>query len=199
MVRCRVFASPFVFLQHVSAFTQTAAFPWDQFGLVSVDLGRRHWQGHVTPARFSEREGAGCPLLGCSLQFCFAGPDVVCRWWSAAVAMAIGWLRGDDAAVRSHFAEVERMPKSLEMSECVGLIQLSNPCSFYMGAALPPAPVLWATPTCALESHASCALARNNVPARKSMCSSRLLILELWTGSVRIASLGMSFGFVLIA
>lgn len=62
--------------------------------------------------------------------FCFPGPDVVCRWWSAAVAMAIGWLRGDDAAVRSHFAEVERMPKSLEMSECVGLLWLSKPRSF---------------------------------------------------------------------
>lgn len=44
--------------------------------------------------------------------------------------MAIGWLRGDDAAVRSHFAEVERMPKSLEMSECVGLVQLSNILTF---------------------------------------------------------------------
>lgn len=55
---------------------------------------------------------------------------MVCRWWSAAVAMAIGWLRGNDAAVRSHFMEVERMPKSLETSECVNLVQLPNPCLF---------------------------------------------------------------------
>ncbi|XP_032642998.1 sterol regulatory element-binding protein 2 isoform X2 [Chelonoidis abingdonii] len=45
------------------------------------------------------------------------GPDLVCRWWSAAIGMAISWLRGDDAGVRSRFTEVERMPKSLEMSE----------------------------------------------------------------------------------
>lgn len=62
---------------------------------------------------------------------------MVCRWWSAAVAMAIGWLRGDDAAVRSHFAEVERMPKSLEMSEYVDLVRFSTPYSSSMGVALP--------------------------------------------------------------
>ncbi|XP_038612121.1 sterol regulatory element-binding protein 2 [Tachyglossus aculeatus] len=45
------------------------------------------------------------------------GPDVTCRWWTAAVTMAIGWLRGDDAAVRSRFAEVERVPKALETTE----------------------------------------------------------------------------------
>lgn len=33
--------------------------------------------------------------------------------------MAISWLQGDDAAVRSHFAEVERVPKALEVTECV--------------------------------------------------------------------------------
>ena len=54
------------------------------------------------------------------------GPDVVCRWWSAAVAMAIGWLRGDDTAVRSRFSIVERLPKSLEMSECVVLLLNSH-------------------------------------------------------------------------
>uniref|UniRef100_A0A8C3KSH7 Sterol regulatory element-binding protein 2 n=1 Tax=Chrysolophus pictus TaxID=9089 RepID=A0A8C3KSH7_CHRPC len=52
-----------------------------------------------------------------TLDSILVGPDVVCRWWSAAVAMAIGWLRGDDTAVRSRFSEVERLPKSLEMSE----------------------------------------------------------------------------------
>ncbi|XP_012590565.1 PREDICTED: sterol regulatory element-binding protein 2 [Condylura cristata] len=45
------------------------------------------------------------------------GPDVVCRWWSSAVTMAIGWLQGDDAAVRAHFTEVERVPAALEVTE----------------------------------------------------------------------------------
>ncbi|XP_044533235.1 sterol regulatory element-binding protein 2 [Gracilinanus agilis] len=45
------------------------------------------------------------------------GPDVICRWWTSAVWMAVGWLQGDDAVVRSHFSEVERIPKSLEMAE----------------------------------------------------------------------------------
>lgn len=35
--------------------------------------------------------------------------------------MAIGWLQGDDAAVRAHFTEVERVPKALEVTECVSL------------------------------------------------------------------------------
>lgn len=33
--------------------------------------------------------------------------------------MAISWLQGDDAAVRAHFTEVERVPKALEVTECV--------------------------------------------------------------------------------
>lgn len=70
--------------------------------------------------------GTGCHPVPPTRDSALAGPDVVCRWWSAAVAMSIGWLRGDDAAVRSHFTEVERVPKSLEMSECVGFIPLPN-------------------------------------------------------------------------
>ncbi|KFR11030.1 Sterol regulatory element-binding protein 2, partial [Opisthocomus hoazin] len=67
---------------------------------------------------FLDSMGSGAPPFASNSVLKSAlGPDVVCRWWSAAVAMAIGWLRGDDTAVRSHFAEVERMPKSLEMSE----------------------------------------------------------------------------------
>ncbi|XP_050748309.1 sterol regulatory element-binding protein 2 isoform X2 [Gymnogyps californianus] len=67
---------------------------------------------------FLDSMGSGAPPFASNSVLKSAlGPDMVCRWWSAAVAMAIGWLRGDDAAVRSHFAEVERMPKSLEMSE----------------------------------------------------------------------------------
>lgn len=119
-----------MFLQRISAFTWVAELPWVQFGLISISPSRKHWQGPVIPVHFSKCEGAGCALLGCSYWFCFAGPDMVCRWWSAAVAMAVAWLRGDDAAVRSHFAEVERMPKSLEMSECVGLIHFSYCYSF---------------------------------------------------------------------
>ncbi|XP_009865995.1 PREDICTED: sterol regulatory element-binding protein 2 [Apaloderma vittatum] len=72
---------------------------------------------------FLDSMGSGAPpFANNSVLKSALGPDVVCRWWSAAVAMAISWLRGDDAAVRSHFAEVERVPKSLEMSEC--MIQL---------------------------------------------------------------------------
>ncbi|KAK2512692.1 Srebf2 [Columba guinea] len=67
---------------------------------------------------FLDSMGSGAPPFASnSVLKSSVGPDVVCRWWSAAVAMTIGWLRGDDAAVRSHFTEVERMPKSLEMSE----------------------------------------------------------------------------------
>ncbi|KAH0505478.1 Sterol regulatory element-binding protein 2 [Microtus ochrogaster] len=47
------------------------------------------------------------------------GPDIICRWWTSAITMAISWLQGDDAAVRSHFTEVERVPKALEVTECV--------------------------------------------------------------------------------
>ncbi|NXD17369.1 SRBP2 protein, partial [Nothocercus nigrocapillus] len=67
---------------------------------------------------FLDSMGSGAPpFASTSVLKSALGPDVVCRWWSAAVAMAIGWLRGDDAAVRLHFTEVERMPKALEMSE----------------------------------------------------------------------------------
>ncbi|MBV97117.1 Sterol regulatory element-binding protein 2, partial [Eschrichtius robustus] len=45
------------------------------------------------------------------------GPDVVCRWWTSAITMAISWLQGDDAAVRAHCTEVERVPKALEVTE----------------------------------------------------------------------------------
>nr|XP_010958524.1 sterol regulatory element-binding protein 2 [Camelus bactrianus] len=45
------------------------------------------------------------------------GPDVVCRWWTSAITMAISWLQGDDVAVRAHLTEVERVPKALEVTE----------------------------------------------------------------------------------
>ncbi|XP_078003795.1 sterol regulatory element-binding protein 2 isoform X2 [Phascolarctos cinereus] len=57
------------------------------------------------------------PFTNSSVLKSALGPDVICRWWTSAVWMTIGWLQGDDAAVRSRFAEVERIPKSLEMAE----------------------------------------------------------------------------------
>ncbi|CAM2098013.1 sterol regulatory element-binding protein 2 isoform X1 [Caretta caretta] len=67
---------------------------------------------------FVDSMGSGTPPFNSSSVLKLAlGPDLVCRWWSAAIGMAISWLRGDDAGVRSRFTEVERMPKSLEMSE----------------------------------------------------------------------------------
>ncbi|KAM7178789.1 sterol regulatory element-binding protein 2 isoform 3-T3 [Macrochelys suwanniensis] len=67
---------------------------------------------------FVDSMGSGTPPFNSSLVLKSAlGPDLVCRWWSAAIGMAVSWLRGDDAGVRSRFTEVERMPKSLEMSE----------------------------------------------------------------------------------
>uniref|UniRef100_A0A8C0JGT7 Sterol regulatory element-binding protein 2 n=1 Tax=Chelonoidis abingdonii TaxID=106734 RepID=A0A8C0JGT7_CHEAB len=67
---------------------------------------------------FVDSMGSGTPPFSSSSVLKSAlGPDLVCRWWSAAIGMAISWLRGDDAGVRSRFTEVERMPKSLEMSE----------------------------------------------------------------------------------
>lgn len=52
------------------------------------------------------------------------GPDLICRWWATAVTMAISWLQGDDAAVRSHFTQLERIPKALEVTEYVSVMAL---------------------------------------------------------------------------
>ncbi|KAG8436470.1 hypothetical protein GDO86_007530 [Hymenochirus boettgeri] len=40
--------------------------------------------------------------------------DPICRWWYSVSSMAIGWLQGDDSIVKSHFVEVERIPKLLD-------------------------------------------------------------------------------------
>lgn len=53
------------------------------------------------------------------------GPDIICRWWTSAITMAISWLQGDDAAVRVHFTEVEHVPKALEVTEYVRLLGYS--------------------------------------------------------------------------
>lgn len=50
------------------------------------------------------------------------GPDIICRWWTSAITVAISWLQGDDSAVRAYFTEVERVPKALEVTECVSLL-----------------------------------------------------------------------------
>ncbi|XP_063282430.1 sterol regulatory element-binding protein 2 [Pelobates fuscus] len=39
--------------------------------------------------------------------------DPICRWWYHVASMVIGWLQGDDAAVKSNFVDVERIPKLL--------------------------------------------------------------------------------------
>ncbi|CAI5785920.1 regulatory element-binding 2 [Podarcis lilfordi] len=67
---------------------------------------------------FVDSLGIGTPpFTGNSVLRSALGPDVVCRWWSSAITMTISWLRGDDAAVRSQFTNVERIPKCLEMME----------------------------------------------------------------------------------
>lgn len=43
--------------------------------------------------------------------------DLVCRWWSSVVKMAIHWIQGDDSGVKHLCSEVELIPSSLEMSE----------------------------------------------------------------------------------
>lgn len=57
------------------------------------------------------------PLSSSSVLKSALGPDIICRWWTSAITVAISWLQGDDAAVRSHFTKVERIPKALEVTE----------------------------------------------------------------------------------
>ncbi|XP_042200848.1 sterol regulatory element-binding protein 2 [Callorhinchus milii] len=44
-------------------------------------------------------------------------PDPVSKWWSSLVSFAVHWLQGEDSTAKGLFAEVERIPKSLQMSE----------------------------------------------------------------------------------
>ncbi|XP_059809739.1 sterol regulatory element-binding protein 2 [Hypanus sabinus] len=46
-----------------------------------------------------------------------AGPDPVSKWWTSVVAFAVHWLQGDDSTAKGLFTDVERIPKSLQMSE----------------------------------------------------------------------------------
>lgn len=50
--------------------------------------------------------------------------------------MAISWLQGDDAAVRSHFTKVERIPKALEVTESPLVKAVFHACRA-MHASLP--------------------------------------------------------------
>ncbi|KAM9325587.1 sterol regulatory element-binding protein 2 [Gastrophryne carolinensis] len=38
----------------------------------------------------------------------------ICRWWYSVSSLVIGWLQGDDAVVKTHYADVERIPKLLD-------------------------------------------------------------------------------------
>ncbi|XP_053577330.1 sterol regulatory element-binding protein 2 [Bombina bombina] len=65
---------------------------------------------------FSDSVGnvACLPLSASSSGLSSAGPDPICRWWGSVSYMVIGWLQGDDAAVKCHFVDVERIPKLLD-------------------------------------------------------------------------------------
>ncbi|XP_078388179.1 sterol regulatory element-binding protein 2 isoform X2 [Cetorhinus maximus] len=45
------------------------------------------------------------------------GPDPVSKWWTAVVTFAVYWLQGDDSKAKGLSTKVERIPKSLQMSE----------------------------------------------------------------------------------
>ncbi|XP_067875493.1 sterol regulatory element-binding protein 2 [Heterodontus francisci] len=45
------------------------------------------------------------------------GPDPVSKWWTSVVTFAVHWLQGDDSKAKGLCTEVERIPKSLQMSE----------------------------------------------------------------------------------
>nr|XP_033785246.1 sterol regulatory element-binding protein 2 isoform X2 [Geotrypetes seraphini] len=67
---------------------------------------------------FSDSGGnVASPFATCSSMKSPMGSDVVSRWWTSVCSLAISWLQGDDAAVRSQFTDVERIPKPLEMTE----------------------------------------------------------------------------------
>ncbi|XP_061495289.1 sterol regulatory element-binding protein 2 [Rhineura floridana] len=67
---------------------------------------------------FVDSLGIGTPpFTGNSVLRSALGPDVACRWWTSAITVTISWLRGDDAAVRTQYTSVERIPKCFEMME----------------------------------------------------------------------------------
>ncbi|PNJ37432.1 SREBF2 isoform 6, partial [Pongo abelii] len=54
----------------------------------------------------------------------------------SAITVAISWLQGDDAAVRSHFTKVESVPKALEVTESPLVKAVFHACRA-MHASLP--------------------------------------------------------------
>ncbi|XP_054181847.1 sterol regulatory element-binding protein 2 isoform X1 [Homo sapiens] len=76
------------------------------------------------------------PLSSSSVLKSALGPDIICRWWTSAITVAISWLQGDDAAVRSHFTKVERIPKALEVTESPLVKAIFHACRA-MHASLP--------------------------------------------------------------
>ncbi|XP_059536747.1 sterol regulatory element-binding protein 2 isoform X1 [Myotis daubentonii] len=86
---------------------------------------------------FVDSVGIVTPPFSCSSVLKSAlGPDVVCRWWTSAITMAVSWLQGDDTAVRAHFTEVERVPKALEVTESPLVKAVLHTCRA-MHASLP--------------------------------------------------------------
>ncbi|XP_055993520.1 sterol regulatory element-binding protein 2 isoform X1 [Sorex fumeus] len=81
-------------------------------------------------------EAVSAPFSSSSVLKSALGPDLVCRWWVSAITMAIRWLQGDDAAVRTHFTEVERVPKALEVAESALVRAVLHTCRA-MHASLP--------------------------------------------------------------
>ncbi|XP_054325921.1 sterol regulatory element-binding protein 2 [Pongo pygmaeus] len=76
------------------------------------------------------------PLSSSSVLKSALGPDIICRWWTSAITVAISWLQGDDAAVRSHFTKVESVPKALEVTESPLVKAVFHACRA-MHASLP--------------------------------------------------------------
>ncbi|XP_069593141.1 sterol regulatory element-binding protein 2 [Ranitomeya imitator] len=54
------------------------------------------------------------PIGGSSCMLTSTSTDPVCRWWYSVTSMAVGWMQGDDTVVKSHYLDVERIPKLLD-------------------------------------------------------------------------------------
>ncbi|KAM4651534.1 sterol regulatory element-binding protein 2 isoform 2-T2 [Discoglossus pictus] len=67
-------------------------------------------------SRFSDTMGSvtSLPLSASSSMLSSTGADPISRWWYSVSSMAIGWLQGDDTAVKCHFVDAERIPKHLD-------------------------------------------------------------------------------------
>ncbi|XP_068108893.1 sterol regulatory element-binding protein 2 [Hyperolius riggenbachi] len=54
------------------------------------------------------------PLGGSNCAPASSSGDPISRWWFSVASVASGWLQGDDALVKSHYVDVERIPKLLD-------------------------------------------------------------------------------------